>query len=386
MIRKVLFWMHLSGALAAGAVIIMMASTGVVLTYEAQWMRWAEDRLAVTPRNQEALGLEALRSRAQEIGVAHFESFVPTTVTLRPAAGAPVRVSSGRNAQVYLDPYDGQLLGTGFPRLEGLLDAARGWHRWFNLEGEGRRQGRAWTGAANLVFLFLLCSGLFLWIPRKRTWTHVKQILFFRRGLGPRARDFNWHNVLGVWSAVPLIVIAASATVISYAWAGQIVEWAAGEQAGGLAPGAEAPVRSPDRQPMGSAETPDLRSALVAAAEGGPGRAAAPWQEISVTLPAAGAATLTAQVYRGTRGQPQRLESLTLDVRTGQVLERLGFQHEPRARRYRSFLRYAHTGEYWGIAGQTVAGAVSLAVVLLGVTGISMAARRARAYWGRARQ
>ncbi|NNF27401.1 MAG: PepSY domain-containing protein [Gemmatimonadetes bacterium] len=376
MIRKVLFWTHLAAGLAAGGVILMMSATGAVLTYEAQWIRWAESRMAVAPRDDEFLDLDEIRARANEAGGARFESFTPISVTLRPGAGAPVRVSGGRSDRVYLDPYDGRLLGTGFPRLEGFLESVRGWHRWFNLEGAGRRRGRAWTGAANLIFLFMLCSGPFLWIPRTRTWTHFKQVLFFRRGLSPKARDFNWHNVLGIWLALPLMVIAASASVTSYAWAGDIVAWAAGEEPGARPPdmgstatigagftGADSPVAS-------------LRDAVVAAADRSVGDRVLPWREIDVTLPSVGDSTVSALVRRGGPGQPQLQEALTVDVRTGQLLERVGFENQPRARRYRSLLRFVHTGEYWGPRGQTVAGLVSLAAVLLGLTGISLALRR----------
>lgn len=375
MIRKVVFWTHLSAALAAGAVILMMSATGVVLTYQTQWIRWAENGLAVPARDGESLDLEELRTRAEEAGRAHFESFVPATLILRPGAGMPVQVGGGQSERVYLDPYDGRLLGTGFPRLEAFLETMLGWHRWFNLEGGGRRQGRAWTGAANLVFLLLLCSGLFLWIPRTRTRTHFKQVLFFRRGLRPRAREFNWHSVLGIWSAGPLLVIAASAAVVSYGWAGDIVSWAAGDDPGAPAVPVESTGATRDASAVLSAQGPSLRTALLEAANG-PGGAERPWREIHVTLPSARDSTLSARVFRGSRGQPQFEEALRLDRRTGRVLERVRFENQPRARRYRSALRYAHTGEYWGLLGQTIAGLVSLSAVLLGITGVSMATRR----------
>ncbi|NNF25997.1 MAG: PepSY domain-containing protein [Gemmatimonadetes bacterium] len=376
MMRKVLFWTHLAAGLAAGGVILMMSATGAVLTYEAQWVRWAENRMAVAPRDDGLLDLDEIRARAAEAGVAHFESFIPMRVTLRPGAGAPVRVSGGLSERVYLDPYEGRLLGTGFPRLEGFLESARGWHRWFNLEGAGRRRGRAWTGAANLIFLFMLCSGPLLWIPRTRTWTHFKQILFFSRGLSPRARDFNWHNVLGIWLALPLLVIAASASVTSYAWAGDIVAWAAGE-APGTPPPARVSAERPGAEPSGAdSRGSSLRDAVLAAADRSGGGRVPPWREIDVTLPSVGDSTVSALVYRGGPGQPHLQETLTLDVRTGQVLERVGYENQPRARRYRSLVRYAHTGEFWGLMGQTVAGVASFAAVLLGITGISLALRR----------
>jgi hypothetical protein len=34
--------------------------------------------------------------------------------------------------------------------------------------------------------------------------THVRSVLLFNRTTSAKARDFNWHNVIGVWSAIPL--------------------------------------------------------------------------------------------------------------------------------------------------------------------------------------
>jgi hypothetical protein len=45
-------------------------------------------------------------------------------------------------------------------------------------------------------------------------------------------------------------------------------------------------------------------------------------------------------------------------------------------RQWRSYLRFAHTGEVAGLAGQTIAGLASLGGAVLVYTGISLAVRR----------
>ena len=46
-----------------------------------------------------------------------------------------------------------------------------------------------------------------------------------RWGVAGRARDFNWHNALGIWSVVPLIVILWTGTAMSYEWAARLTEF-----------------------------------------------------------------------------------------------------------------------------------------------------------------
>ena len=103
------------------------------------------------------------------------------------------------------------------------------WHRWLALDGVSRPTGRAITGAANLGFLFIVMSGMYLWCPRVWTWLQFRQVLWFRGGVPGKARDFNWHNVIGIWSAVPLAIVVAGAVPISYPWASDLVYRLAGE-------------------------------------------------------------------------------------------------------------------------------------------------------------
>jgi uncharacterized iron-regulated membrane protein len=96
-------------------------------------------------------------------------------------------------------------------------------------------------------------------------------------------------------------------------------------------------------------------------------------------MPAAADATVAVAVDSGTGGQPQRRGQLTLDRATGAVVKWEPFSSNSPGRRMRAYLRFAHTGEVFGILGQTIAGVASLGAVVLGYTGISLAIRRLRA-------
>ncbi len=49
---------------------------------------------------------------------------------------------------------------------------------------------------------------------------------------------------------------------------------------------------------------------------------------------------------------------------------------QTRGQKARSWLRFAHTGEQYGIVGQTIAGIASLAACFLAYTGLALAWRR----------
>ena len=157
--------------------------------------------------------------------------FTPTTIVLRNEPDAPVVLSAGRSGSLLVDPYSGDVADPGAQGLRSFFSAVTGWHRWFNATGENRAAARAITGASNLAFLFLILSGIYLWLPRIWKWAAFKaHLLFNAKATTAKARDFNWHHVFGIWSAIPLAVVVATATVFSYPWANDLVYRVVGEQ------------------------------------------------------------------------------------------------------------------------------------------------------------
>ena len=227
--RSLLFWLHLTAGVIAGLVVIVMSATGVALTYEKQVLEWADSGLRSAPRVEGTRRLEP--SELVQAAARHRPEMEPTGVTLRSAADAPASVSAGRE-QLYLDAYSGQVLGAPSPGGVRLFMAAmRSWHRWLSVEGPSRTTARAVTGWSNMLFLFLVMSGMYLWLPRVWNRASVAAVAFFRRSYGTtKARDFNWHNVIGIWSAVPLFIVVLSAVPISFPWASDLVYRAVGEE------------------------------------------------------------------------------------------------------------------------------------------------------------
>jgi uncharacterized iron-regulated membrane protein len=252
------------------------------------------------------------------------------------------------------------------------------WHRWLGREGAGRATGKAVTGLANLLFLFMVISGLYLWFPRSLTWPQVKQVLWFRRGLPSKARDFNWHNVIGFWCCVPLFFVVLAGVVISYPWASDLVYRAAGE----------APPRPPQGPPPNAGNTPPNTATAAPSFAGLDNlmqraqQQRGDWRTISVRLPKDNAAPLAFVIDTGMGGEPQKRETLTLD-RAGQVVKLERFADGTRGRQWRILLRFTHTGEVLGWFGQTIAGIASLGACFLVYTGLALSWRRFRAWQGR---
>jgi uncharacterized iron-regulated membrane protein len=239
--RSVLFWIHLACGLAAGVVIFIMSVTGVALTYEKQMIEWADRRAWTGPAPRaEPLSPETLLAR---VAAARAE-VAPMALTVRADPSAPATVMLEGNKALLVDPYTGTIIGEPPMALRSFFRTMTAWHRYLALEGTSRATGKAITGAANLMFLFLVLSGMYLWLPRVWNWIQFKNVLWFRTGLAPKARDFNWHNVIGIWTAVPLAIVVAGAAPISYRWASDLVYRLAGDTPPAVAAAAPRPAQA----------------------------------------------------------------------------------------------------------------------------------------------
>lgn len=349
----------------------MMSVTGVLLTYERQMLAWAERDLRVEiPADAPPLGVQALLVAAGK----QDPSFAPSSITFQSDRRAPVLLSAGRAESRRANPYTGELIPQAESALHGFFDAVTGWHRWFNVSDENRDAARAITGASNLMFLFLVASGLYLWLPPIFRWVAFKTRLFFNPRAGSaKARDFNWHHVMGIWSAVPLLVIVSSATVFNYGWANALVYRSVGEEPPPPRSGAPGPAQQAvaDLPAQAAGASLPLDELLARAAAEVPG-----WKRITLTLPAAGAAAVQFTLDRGNGGQPQYRRDLTLAAANGEVVASQPFSSVSPGRRIRTMLRFLHTGEALGVAGQTIAGIVSATSAVMVWTGIALAWRR----------
>jgi uncharacterized iron-regulated membrane protein len=370
-LRRVVFWCHLAAGITVGTVVLVMSVTGVLLAYERQIVEWADGyRLAPPPAGAPRLGPEALLARVRE---ARPEAR-PTTIVLKSDPQAPAALGLGRQGTVFVDPYSGRVLGEGSARARAFFRGVTDWHRWLATEGRSREAGRAVTGAANLAFLFLVASGLYLWWPRKRGRAALAAATLFRRGLRGKARDFSWHNVVGFWSALPLLLMVASAATISYPWASDLVYRLTGsEPPPRRAPAAGGGGGERERRP---APRLDGLDAAWARAEGQvPG-----WRTITLRLPAGAAdpASFTIDTSRGA-ARPDKRGQLTVDLASGAVVRWEPYAGQSLGRRVRSWTRWIHTGEAAGVVGQAIAGLASAGAVFLVYTGHALAWRRWRA-------
>jgi uncharacterized iron-regulated membrane protein len=363
--QRAIFWIHLCCGVVGGAVIFIMCVTGALLAFEKNIVERFESDQRYVSEGPTRIRVSEMLARV----VAATPDAKPSSIAVQSDPSAAVTVAMGRDAQIFVDPYTGEITGEENSAVRQVFHFLTDLHRFIAFSGDGRPIGKAITGAFNLMFLFLALSGIYIWMPRQFTWNRLRPVVWFRRTSSGKARDFNWHNTIGFWTSLVLIVLTVTAAVISYQWAGNLVYTLTGND--------------PPRQqgPQGGASRNDEPFTIPANIDAIWAAAAAQspdWRSISLRLPVGKEVVFT--IDEGKSLNKFARSTLTLDAATAAVTKWEPYAELNSGRQLRSWMRFTHTGESFGLIGQFIAMIACIGGAFLVFTGLSLALRRFRAW------
>ena len=362
--RRVLFWMHLCTGVLIGALVIFFSITGALLAYERPIIH-AADKHFYQP---DPAGQNGARLPLDEM-VAQITQALPATwetLSLHQDPNWPVEIQTGRSVYL-LDPHSGRFQGPASPNTRAFFAEVTALHRWFGLANASHAAATGVKGVVVLLFLFLLLSGAFLWMPNR--WAHhsVRTGIVPRFDASGRARNYNWHKVTGFWLILPLAILVTTGIVMAYPWANALLFRLAGSPV---------PVRGegPKQRRHGGERNHALPSHLdqafaLAVKE------TKDWRSVTLHLPPSPAG-LSFAVDRGDGGQPHLREQVLINPKTLEIVRREPFAALSRGHQWRNWVRYAHTGEAGGWWGETIAFLTACGAVLLAFTGYALSLGR----------
>lgn len=372
-LRTIFFWLHLTAGSIAGLVIFAMALTGALLAFEPQINAWADAPAALKAPSDSAAKapLDSLVVSLKDGG-----KHLPDLLVLRKAANAPVEARFDHGRTLMLNPWTAEIIGQPSERTRAFFRTVEQVHRSLGM-GMQNAFGRNITGAGNLIFFFLLLSGLYLWLPRVYSVVSFKNRLLFRKGLKGRAREWNWHHVIGISTAIPLFFIVLTGVILSYPWASNLLfrmtgtpppahGWRGAERVHNSSAGGPADVFAAKADQYRSMDE------IAAIAK----QQAPAWQSLTLFVPDPGDRTVNVAIDTSPGGQPEKASQLVIDRRSGRIVSVNRFSNNSLGTKLRAWARFTHTGEEFGAAGQAIAAMACLGAMVLVWTGLSMAIRR----------
>ncbi|MEP4891279.1 MAG: PepSY-associated TM helix domain-containing protein [Aliiglaciecola sp.] len=362
--RRWIFWVHLIVGLIAGIFVLCMSFSGVLLTYERQLKELSEMQYSVQPNT-------TIKRLDTDQVVAILQKLKPDEphiyVRWVNREGAAIPAWAGKYSYL-LHPYTGEVVRSGEGAVAEFFHIVTDFHRYLSLVGEAKVIGKNITAYANLVFIFLLISGLYLWFPKRFSRKLFKLHLFLPKHFqNSHHRNRQWHLVFGIWCLPVLFVISMTATIFHFSWANTALYGAFGES-----------VPQPEQHIEVTSLTADVvpyeelfNKAKQHAANNGYQYWYSMWMEIGETKNEA-----RFYIDKSIGNRQELAYSLYFDTRNGDVSKVLRKDDWSLGGQAWGTARFLHTGEYFGFIGQTIAGIASLLACILVYTGIMLGWKR----------
>ena len=361
-IRKLIFWFHLIIGCTAAVFIFLMSITGVALTYERQMIQSAQraDFPIIINENSTRLPLDNVIEIAKK-----YKTKRAPSINFSKEINAPFVIKDGRKTLAYLNPFTGDEMLEPGKGTKLVLGKIRAFHRWLTLDGKFSEAGRWVNGIANVIFFLLILSGLYLWLPLKFKSRAFKQkLILTKKHQNTQARDYQWHNTFGFYMTPILIVLVFTAFFFSFKWPADTLKSYVSTQGTPL-PKAE------KLQKEELTKQISMQALLVKVADDNPD-----WETLGYSLSKEPQSIQTFEVDMGNGAEAHKRKSVLVNTLSGDFVAEQNFEDYSTYRKVRTYIRFLHTGEIYGIIGQTLAGIASLLACLLVYTGIMMSFRR----------
>jgi uncharacterized iron-regulated membrane protein len=197
-VRRLILNIHLFIALIAGAFMVILGVTGSIMAFDPELDRLLHPQLSYVAPDRRVISLSEIGDAAsRRFGGEPVVAYLPS---LSPGLSSQVLLPSGI---AYVNQHTGEVLGM---RIRG--QTFLGYVRELHVRLVGGSFGRSIVKLSGIAMLFSLASGLSLWWPIKR--------VSIRGKWGTRRPWFDLHNAVGIFSLLPLAILAATGTIIGF--------------------------------------------------------------------------------------------------------------------------------------------------------------------------
>ena len=215
--KKIFRQIHLWLSIPFGLIITVICFSGAALVFENEIMELCRhDFYYVSKVEETPLPAGEL---AQKVAATLPDSISVTGISISsdPAKAYQVNLSKPRRASVYIDQYTGEIKGK-YERAPFFTTMFK-LHRWLldSMKPDGGIfWGKMIVGVSTLMFVFVLISGIIIWIPRNAK--ALKNSLKISVNKGWRRFWYDLHIAGGLYTFIFLLVLALTGLTWSFGW------------------------------------------------------------------------------------------------------------------------------------------------------------------------
>ncbi|MBZ4191885.1 PepSY-associated TM helix domain-containing protein [Niabella beijingensis] len=202
---------HLYLGIIAGALLAVVGLTGSILVFSDEIDQAFNKELFFSMKQQKRYSLEEIAAIVPQKYPGKKVDYVYLPAENQPNLSY-VCYNFETEEQFFIDPYTAELAGKRLHH-SSFIGFVTELHTNLLMPGPGQYI----VGLATLCLLILTISGLRLWIPQQyKKWKQWRSVLTINFKAGFKRQNYDWHNVLGIYSAPVVVMLSLTGFAITF--------------------------------------------------------------------------------------------------------------------------------------------------------------------------
>jgi sulfite reductase (NADPH) flavoprotein alpha-component len=370
MYKNIWFKLHLILGLSAGFILLIVGFTGSMLSFEKEILNAInQNTYKVTVFDEGKLSTKELLEKFQEqkpqakINAISISSFEDDSISINIAG-------EGENARkgvtYYLNPYTAEIL----PELKGVsfFKSVENIHRRLLLSNFGKQV----VAISVVSLLVLMFSGIYIYFPRlKKSFLQSLKLNFQSKG---RFFLSNLHGVIGMWVIPFYLVTSLTGLYWSYDFVSNGLHTITGVEKPKKPQMKGSQKEAKSEMPMGEKISLDDISLAIDTFKN---LLEDKYSSANLRFPQKG--TIYSFDYLSIDSAHERAKNkIEFDIKTKEVLKHEKYEDKTLSQKLMGSILPLHTGEYFGVIGQTLMFLASLMMPLFAITGLMLYIKRTK--------
>ncbi|WP_121628462.1 PepSY-associated TM helix domain-containing protein [Poseidonibacter antarcticus] len=362
--KKVWFKIHWFLGITAGIILLIIGTTGAIMSFEKEILKIInKDSYIVSISDTKKLSTTAILEKFQEnmpkskINRITFSNDASSSIVIN-IAGKGKGKAARKGVNYFVNPYTAEVL----PDLKGkdFFSFVKRLHRWLAFTGDAREVGKQIVAISTVSLIVLMISAIIIY------WGRIKRSFFksftFSTKHNGRAFISTMHSAVGMWVIPFYLTSALTGLYWSYSWYNTALY---------KITGVEKPKRgmsSRQNKPKGEKISFTSHEKAITMFND---LIKDDYSKATISLPKSGT-VYTVNYLDVNPAHYRARNTLQFDISNNKILKNEKYEEKPLNEKVMSSFLQVHTGEFFGVVGQTAMFITSSLMSLFTITGFML--------------